>query len=206
MVEAILDVLNPRAGQTFVDGTLGGGGHTEALLVASEPSGTVLGIDRDPDALDEARRRLARFGDRFVPVRANYSQIPDVLAERGVDRVDGLLIDAGVSSHQLDDAARGFSFQRSGPLDMRMSQSGESLEEMLDRLTERELERILRVWGESRESRRLARAIVEARDQGALTDTASLRPRDRARLQARQKARRDPPRHAGLPGAEDRRQ
>ncbi|MDQ3036400.1 MAG: 16S rRNA (cytosine(1402)-N(4))-methyltransferase, partial [Myxococcota bacterium] len=112
--------LAPRAGALYVDVTLGRGGHAEAILEASAPDGRLIGIDRDPRALEETAPRLARFGSRATLVHGAFSELRQLLAEHGAPQVDGLLADLGVSSPQLDDATRGFSFRAEGPLDMRM--------------------------------------------------------------------------------------
>jgi 16S rRNA (cytosine1402-N4)-methyltransferase len=140
----------------IVDGTVGGGGHAEALL---ERGATVIGIDRDPSALAAAAERLGRFGGRFHPVRGNFG---DVAALLGGEAVDGLLLDLGVSSPQLDDPARGFSFQQPGPLDMRMGDEGPTAAELIESSSERELERILRAYGEEPFARSIARELKRA--------------------------------------------
>lgn len=166
-------LLQPRADGWYVDGTLGLGGHTEALLDAG--AGHVIGIDRDTEALHVARTRLARFGGRVRFVHADYRTLPDVLAAEGRERVDGVLVDLGVSSLQLDAAERGFSFRNDGPLDMRMDQSrGASLAERLADVDETTLADVIYRFGEERKSRRVARAIVEAMARGPLTGTAEL--------------------------------
>ena len=150
------------AGGRFIDGTLGGGGHVRAVLSA-HPDARVLGVDRDPAALDEAGAALARDGlaDRAVLVQARFSEIPEVAAQHGFVPADGLLLDLGISSHHIDAAARGFSFDRDGPLDMRMDPtSGESAAELLARLQPDELAVILRELGELRGAGRMARAIL----------------------------------------------
>jgi 16S rRNA (cytosine1402-N4)-methyltransferase len=168
-----VSTLAPGSGGVYVDGTVGLGGHSAALLEAG--AGRVLGIDRDEHALEIARERLAGFGDRVELVHADYRQLPDVLARRGLGAVQGVLVDLGVSSLQLDDASRGFSFRQAGPLDMRMDQShGESLAEKLAAVSEAELADVIYEFGEERKSRRVARAIVEARDRGALTSSTEL--------------------------------
>jgi 16S rRNA (cytosine1402-N4)-methyltransferase len=168
--------MGPRRDGVYVDGTIGLGGHAAALLEAG--AGRVLGIDRDERALEIARERLAGFGDRVDLVHADYRQLPAVLAHKGLGGVQGVLVDLGVSSLQLDDASRGFSFRQAGPLDMRMDQSrGESLAEKLAAVSEADLANVIFEFGEERKSRRVARAIVDARDRGALmtsTDLASV--------------------------------
>jgi 16S rRNA (cytosine1402-N4)-methyltransferase len=145
-----------------VDGTLGLGGHSERLLEAGD---RVIGIDRDPEALARARERLARFGDAFTAVQGNFRDVREILDELGVERVDGVLVDLGVSSLQLDTAERGFSFRLPGPLDMRMGPDAESVRELLDRVDEAELRRILYEWGEERWAPKIAKAILAASDR-----------------------------------------
>jgi len=156
-----------------VDGTLGLGGHTAALLEAG--AGHVVGIDRDQDALAIARERLARFGDRVTFVHADYRSLREVLDRMGRPTVDGVLVDLGVSSLQLDEAERGFSFRQDGPLDMRMDQSsGEPLSAWLATVDEETLANVIYEFGEERKSRRVARAIVAARDETPFTRTTQL--------------------------------
>ena len=118
-----LQHLLPSPGGVFLDATLGGGGYSEALLKAGGPTGRVIGIDRDPEALEFASARLEKWGDRFTPVHGNFAEIRRLLNDLDVGRVDGAVFDLGVSSHQLDEVERGFSFQRDAPLDMRMDRS-----------------------------------------------------------------------------------
>lgn len=162
LLDATLELLAPAAGQRFLDGTLGGGGHSEALLRATAPDGVVVGIDRDPDALAAASARLASFGERFRPLRGRFGDMGRLAADLGP--FDGILLDLGVSSPQLDRAERGFSFRQDGPLDMRMDpDAGDSAAELLDRITEDELVDILRRYGEEPRARRIARAILDGR-------------------------------------------
>jgi len=169
----VLDLLSPAPGELFLDGTLGGGGHSEALL---ERGAKVIGIDRDPLAVAAARARLARFGEAFRAVRADFRDADGVLRSLGIDPVDGALVDLGVSSPQFDEAGRGFSFSRQGPLDMRMSGEGETLGELLERADEREIARILREYGEEPFARPVARAIKRAVEREGVKslDTARL--------------------------------
>jgi 16S rRNA (cytosine1402-N4)-methyltransferase len=165
-------LLAPGPGRCVLDGTLGGGGHSEALL---EAGATVIGLDQDPAALAAARTRLARFGDRFTAVHANFRDARAVLDARGIALVDGAIVDLGVSSPQLDEAARGFSFSHAGPLDMRMDPgAGVPLSEWLDGVDARELERVIRDYGEEPQARRVARAVCEAHAAGRLGDTRAL--------------------------------
>lgn len=154
LTEAV-SLLQAEAGRVIVDGTLGGGGHSEALL---ERGATVIGLDRDPWALAAASQRLARFGARFEARQATFGTIAQVLG----GPVDGVLLDLGVSSPQLDAAERGFSFGQDGPLDMRMSQAGETAAALIARLTEQELADVIYTLGEERLSRPIARALRAA--------------------------------------------
>ena len=175
MLGEAVDLLALDSGATAVDATLGLGGHTEALLEAVGPRGRVLGIDRDSQALELARQRLARFGDAFVAVRGNHTHLLELLRQNGVFAVDGVLFDLGVSSLQLDDPERGFSFRNDGPLDMRMDrQSGHTAAEVLANSSERELRRLIWSYGEERRAGAIARAIVEQRERRPLTRTFEL--------------------------------
>jgi 16S rRNA (cytosine1402-N4)-methyltransferase len=166
LFEAV-NLLAPERGGLFVDATLGLGGHSEAILEAS-PDTRVLGIDRDREAIRLAAERLARFGTRFRIAHANFREIERVLAEAGETEASGVLADLGVSSLQFDTPERGFSFRHEAPLDMRMDASGadETAADLLERLPEEEIARIIYEYGEERKSRRIARWIVERRERG----------------------------------------
>lgn len=165
-------LLAPAPGRTVLDGTLGWGGHSEVLL---ESGAHVVGVDRDPAALQAATERLSRFGDRFTAVQGNFRDARQLLDELGIERVDGALVDLGVSSPQLDEAHRGFSFSRSGPLDMRMDPTtGEPLSAWLQRVDERELAKVIKEYGEEPFARPIARAVKRALAEGKITDTAAL--------------------------------
>jgi 16S rRNA (cytosine1402-N4)-methyltransferase len=171
----VVELLEPMAGGVYCDATVGGGGHAERLLEESAPDGRLVGIDRDPDAVVAAQRRLARFGDRVAIHHGRFSELERLLAASGVSRLDGLLVDLGVSSHQIDDAARGFSFMRVGPLDMRMDHSrGETAATLLARLSEDELADTIYRFGGERLSRRVARSIKKMEADGRLNTTADL--------------------------------
>ena len=171
-----LELLAPRPGGTYVDATLGPGGHAEALLERAGENGKVLGIDRDPAAVAFARQRLARFGDRFTGVVGDHRELETIVREAGLPALDGVLADLGISSLQLDDPARGFSFQHDAPLDMRMNPAsgGPTAANLLATLDERELSRILAEWGEERAGRRIARAVVRERAVRPIETTAEL--------------------------------
>ena len=159
LLEEAVSLLRPEEGRVIVDGTLGGGGHTFALL---EAGATVVGIDRDPRALAAAGERLSRFGERFRPVQGNFGDVEALLAG---EEVDGLLLDLGVSSPQLDVAERGFSFQKDGPLDMRMGDAGMTAAELIAETEEKDLARILRELGEEPFAPRIARSLKAAMPQ-----------------------------------------
>ncbi|MBL8618313.1 MAG: 16S rRNA (cytosine(1402)-N(4))-methyltransferase RsmH [Deltaproteobacteria bacterium] len=162
MLEATLRLLDPQPGGRFLDGTLGGGGHSAALLEAVGPTGLVVSLDRDPHALAAAGQRLAPFGAASLRLRGRFSDMVALAGAHGP--FDGVLLDIGTSSPQLDHAARGFSFQHDGPLDMRMDpDGGESAAELIDRLDEEALADIIFRYGEEPRSRRIARALVAGR-------------------------------------------
>ena len=160
----------------YVDATLGGGGHTRALLDTLGPEGVVLGIDRDADALAAARDRLAdeQAAGRFRAVRGTFGELRSLLEAEGVVPVDGLLLDLGVSSYQIDDPERGFSFQEEGPLDMRMDRRGLTAEQIVNDWSERDLRAALREYGEERRAGTVAHAIVEARPLGTTRELAEV--------------------------------
>ena len=164
MLEPCMELLglDRHPDGVFVDGTLGGGGHTQEIL--SRTRGKVLGIDRDWEALRAAGERLAPFGDRFVPLHGNYANIASLLHEAGYDSMDGMLMDLGVSSYQLDNPERGFSFHNDAPLDMRMDQTAPlTAEIVLNTYSEKELARIISLYGEEKWAVRIAKFIVAAR-------------------------------------------
>jgi 16S rRNA (cytosine1402-N4)-methyltransferase len=169
----VLHWLDPRPGQVIVDCTLGAGGHARLIAERVQPGGRVIGLDQDPAMLDLARSRLE--GLSVALVHAAFDQLADVLAEQQVTAVDGLLADLGISSDQLDDPARGLSFQHNAPLDMRMDPTrGETAAELLRRLRERDLADLIYQFGEERFSRRIARRIVEAREKEPIETTGQL--------------------------------
>ncbi len=159
-----MQLLEPKAGKLIIDGTLGGGGHTEALLDAGAK---VIGYDRDPRALAAARERLARFGDRFEARQGDYASMEGP--------ADGVLLDLGVSSPQLDDASRGFSFQSDGPLDMRMGEGGITAAELIETTSENDLANLIYELGEERHSRRIAKQLKAARPQTTLAAVDAIK-------------------------------
>lgn len=176
LLEEAVAILRPRAGGRYLDATVGLGGHAEALLTQSEPAGHLCGIDRDAEALAVAKGRLRQFGDRVELFQGDFAMLGAVAAENGWSPLDGILFDLGFSSFQLDDASRGFSFMKDGPLDMRMDRQGggKSAADLLARLSEREIARLLQEYGEERWARRIAARIVEERRKQPLTSTAQL--------------------------------
>jgi len=177
LLDRVVALLQPALGHdgaVLVDATLGLGGHSEAVLTRCELA-RVVGIDRDPEALRLAGERLASFRDRFTGVHATYDRIPEVLAELGLDRADGVLFDLGVSSMQLDVADRGFAYREDAPLDMRMDQtSGPTAADVLNTYPRDELTRVLREYGEERFAPRIAAAVVRERDREPFSTSARL--------------------------------
>jgi len=167
-----MELLAVSPGGLYVDGTVGPGGHAQELLARSAPSGRLIAVDRDAETLVNASARLAPFGDRAQLLHADYRELPRLLAG---EAPDGVLLDLGVSSLQLDDPERGFSFSREGPLDMRMDRGGgESAADVVNRLPAEELADLIYEFGEERFSRRVARAIVAARQRAPITTTSEL--------------------------------
>ncbi len=174
MPREVLDLLQPRAGGIYLDGTLGGGGHSRLLLEAA-PEARLIGIDRDQAALTKAAEVLAPWGDRVSLHHQTFDRAAEVLAELKIDGLDGMLLDLGVSSHQLDTAERGFSFRFDAPLDMRMDGSaGQTAADLVNGLAEEELVKIFFQYGEERYSRRIVRAIVARRQEQPINRTGEL--------------------------------
>ena len=170
-----LDALRPSPGGLYLDGTLGAGGHAFGILSASAPDGKLLGLDVDPQALAIARQRLFPYRDRSVIQQGSYRQAPGVLEDLGWIQVDGILLDLGVSSMQIDRPGRGFSFMAEGPLDMRFNQEiGLTAADLVNTLSESEVADILWRFGEERYSRRIARAIVANRPIHTTQDLTSV--------------------------------
>src|SRR5262245_23646896 len=175
MVEEVLHFLSPRPGGVYVDCTVGAGGHAEAILDAVGGRATLIGIDRDPDALARARHNLHRFRGSVHLVQGDFADIEWAVRSQEVERVDGILMDLGMSSMQVDTAERGFSFRNDGPLDMRMDPSQPlTAAEVVNSYEEADLVRILRTYGEERYATRIARAIVDARRKAPLRTTHEL--------------------------------
>ena len=176
LLREAVEQLAVRPGGVYVDATVGEGGHAASVLQASAPSGVVAGIDRDPRSLARAENRLAEFGERFIGIRGNYADAVFLVQGRGIDRVDGFLLDLGFSSRQVDAPGYGLSFQRDEPLDMRYDPEGQSLTaaDIVNNYSEEELARLLAEYGEEPRARALARAMVRARPVTQTGELASL--------------------------------
>ena len=175
LVDEVLASLDVRTGSSIADCTVGGGGHADRLLEASSPDGRLLGLDADRAAIAEAQRVLAQYGDRVVLRQANFEAIYDVARDESFIPLDGVLFDLGLSSYQLADMSRGFSFTADAPPDMRFDEdTGISALELIDRTSQRELAGILATFGEERRAGRIAKAILAAREEGRLMTTADL--------------------------------
>ncbi|MEM7698241.1 MAG: 16S rRNA (cytosine(1402)-N(4))-methyltransferase RsmH [Verrucomicrobiota bacterium] len=169
----VIHAMRPLEGRQVFDGTLGGGGHSEIFL---KHGAHVIGCDQDEDALSYASDRLSQYGDRFLPLKGNFEDIDQLLVDLGIEQVDGILLDLGVSSHQLDEAERGFSFRRDGPLDMRMDRSadGSSAADLVNHESVEDLTRIFREFGEERAASKVALAIEKRRAEKPFERTVDL--------------------------------
>ena len=191
MPEEILRGLSPRLGATVVDGTLGGGGHTKLLAEAVGEQGLVIALDRDEAALSAAERNLTGLPVKIA--QANFCELPEVLDEIGIERVDGIVLDLGLSSDQLADEGRGFSFDSQGPLDLRFSRSeGDPAWRLVNQMQEANLADLIYRYGEERHSRRIARAIVEERKKNQIRTAAELAQIVRRSVPRSPRARIDP--------------
>jgi 16S rRNA (cytosine1402-N4)-methyltransferase len=190
LLSETIAALKPQPGGSYIDATLGLGGHAERVLELSTPNGALLGIDADPAALVMARHRLAPYGDRIVLVESYFDELARIAADTGFQASAGVLFDLGVSSPQLDEAGRGFSFQQNAPLDMRMGPTaGRTAADLVNSLSDAELQRIFQEYGEERFSRRVAKRIAEERARRPIRTTVELaeivaaaRPRSKERI------------------------
>ena len=177
MLSEVIAYLQPHPGKIYVDATLGGGGHTEAILQASSPDGVVLGIDQDPAALAATQKRLLPYGNRFRSFHGQFADIKKILTDQGYSSVDGIIADLGVSSPQIDQAERGFSFQQAGPLDMRMNpHQEETAWTLLKKLSVEDLTFLLQTYGEERFAKRIAIAINQAFNQVPSSESIEIKP------------------------------
>jgi len=175
LLDRVVELLQPASGKTLVDCTAGLGGHSLGLLPRLLPDGRLIALDQDEQALERSRRRLAEFAPRVTLVHENFIRLPDVLARLGIERVDGIVADLGLSSLHVDQAERGFSFAREGPLDMRMDvRQATTAAWLVQRMPEAELARVLEVYGEERWAKRIARRIAAVRREGPITTTTQL--------------------------------
>ncbi|TDP59792.1 16S rRNA (cytosine(1402)-N(4))-methyltransferase RsmH [Aminicella lysinilytica] len=192
LLSECIENLNIKPDGIYVDGTLGGGGHSFHICEKLSPEGTLIGIDRDTDALEAAEERLKEFKCNKLFVQSNYSDIKSVLTESGIPKIDGALLDLGVSSFQLDNAERGFSYMQDAPLDMRMNQDDRfTAYDVVNTYDQKELTRVISKYGEERWAARIASFIVERRKEGPITSTAELVDVIKAAIPA--KARRNGP-------------
>lgn len=176
LLHPLIENLQPRPGQTFIDGTLGAGGYVAAFLERLRPGGRILAIDRDPAAVAQARQRFAADGDAVIAVHGNFAEMESIAAANGIDNVNGVMLDLGISSLQLDDPVRGFSFRFDGPLDMRMDGgSGESAADIVNGWSEADLAALIRTYGEERFARGIASSLVRHRADRPITTTTQLR-------------------------------
>lgn len=175
LLKETIEYLNIRPDGIYVDGTLGGGGHAYEVCKRLSDKGRFIGIDQDEDAIKAATRRLSEFEDKTQIIRSNYCDMAETLAEVGIARVDGMILDLGVSSYQLDDPTRGFTYRVDAPLDMRMDKRWNfTAKELLNTYSEQELYRIIREYGEDKFAKNIARHIVQAREQKEIETTGEL--------------------------------
>ena len=175
MPQEVLHFLDCKPGKVYIDGTLGGAGHAELICENIKPEGTLIGIDQDPDAISNARDRLKSFGDIAHLYHGSFTEIPEIIAQAGIKTVDGILLDLGISQHHLEASGRGFSFQKDEPLDMRMDvRRPETAANIVNSLTELELTRLFKTYGDERRSKQIARKIIAARKQAPIETSGRL--------------------------------
>ena len=175
LLEECIENLNPAPGKTIVDGTLGGGGHSAEILKRILPGGRLVGVDKDEAALERCQRRLADFKDNILFAHSDFKYLPQVLADLGIGQVDGILVDLGVSSYQLEEAERGFSYNQDSRLDMRMDLSAPlSAYEVVNEYSQEEIKRVIREYGEERWAARIAQFIAKRREEKKIETTGEL--------------------------------
>ena len=175
LLNETLEYLDPKPGGVYIDGTLGGAGHSSEIAKRIVPGGVLIGIDQDSNAIDAATRRLEAYKDNVIIVRDNFRNIKTIALQKGFKEVDGILLDIGVSSHQLDEKERGFSYMQDGPLDMRMdTENGLNASDIVNNSSEQELIRILRDYGEEKWAVRIAKFITEERKNSRIDTTFKL--------------------------------
>jgi 16S rRNA (cytosine1402-N4)-methyltransferase len=190
LCDQVIAAMNPQDGGVYVDGTFGAGGYTRALLQSAECR--VIGIDRDPGVRPFAENISSEFGDRFSLVEGRFSDMVSLLKSMGIKKVSGIVLDIGVSSMQLDQPERGFSFAHDGPLDMRMGADGMSARDVVNEYGEKELADILFIYGEEKASRRIARAVLKAREEAPIETTGQLADLIRSVVRSSPKEKKDP--------------
>ena len=174
LLEETIEALQIKPDGIYIDGTLGGGGHSYEICKRLSGKGRLIGIDQDADAIDAAKKRLEEFGDKVTVVRSNYCEIKEIMSSLGVEKADGILLDLGVSSYQLDTAERGFTYREDVPLDMRMDQRQTmTARDIVNGYSEKELYRIIRDYGEDKFAKNIAKHIVMARQKKELETTES---------------------------------
>jgi len=189
LLKEIIDILNPQPGEIFVDCTLGGGGHSKAIVSRILPNGKLIGIDQDEAAIMAASERLDEFKDKVTIIRSNYREMKDVLGELQIDLVDGIILDLGVSSYQLDTPERGFSYNEEAPLDMRMdTRNPKTAKDIINGYGEMELYRIIRDYGEDNFAKNIAKHIVRMREEKPLETTFELVEAIKAAIPAKVRA------------------
>lgn len=192
LLNEIIDILNPQPGDIFVDCTLGGGGHSKAILERTLPHGYLIGIDQDLNALNAARKNLSRYKDNIIFVHSNYKNLDEIISKYSPEGINGILFDLGVSSHQLDEKERGFSYMQDAPLNMRMNQTNSfSARDLINSYSEEMLANIIKEYGEERWAKRIAQFIVQARNKKSIETTGELVEIIKAAIPAR--ARKDGP-------------
>lgn len=175
MRDAVVEILRCRSGAVYVDGTVGGGGYAEKILEASDPDGVLIALDCDAEAVDRARNRLSSYGGRLLVEHANFTELPAILRKHGCETVDGIVVDLGLSTHQLTDPLRGFSFALEGPLDMRMDKRiRTTAADLVNSLPVDSLARLILQFGEERRAVSIARAIVDRRKERSFQSTREL--------------------------------
>jgi 16S rRNA (cytosine1402-N4)-methyltransferase len=175
LLKETIELLDPKPGKTHIDATLGGGGHSEEILKRLNGKCKLIGIDQDSEAIEESRKKLSKYGESVILVKDNFVNIKEILKKLNIEKVNGILFDLGISSHQIDKAERGFSLRSDGPLDMRMDKSGGmTAANIVASYSKEDLAGIIKEFGEERSARRIAKSIVERRDEKPIKTTREL--------------------------------
>ena len=175
LLNEVIENLNIKEDGTYFDGTLGGGGHSGEILKRLGPNGRLIATDQDREAIESTKERLKEYSDKLTIVKSNFVNVDTILKDLGIEQLDGILLDLGVSSYQLDNKDRGFSYREDAPLDMRMDKdTGLTAADIVNDYEERDLARVIRDYGEDPFAQKIARAIVNAREEGRITTTFQL--------------------------------